>query len=213
MSVCVCPRCFWSLNTWNINVAAMEKEHIPLVLPARQMQLEYSTIEPFQPIAVVVDGTNPSKPQFLGFVFLVTCNGHDFLAIEWLAFALVRTTKPRWFAVAMLGYRLNSTAISDCPTQLSFFASCPVAVMYHEARFCFLHQGGESVYMGVFALKIANWIRSLLTSRSVDLKKKRFRGNFQTNLYLWLYISIWDDDSWFTPLFAMFPWLEDTGWS
>jgi hypothetical protein len=103
---------------------------------------------------------------------LVTCNGHDFLAIEWLAFALVRTTKPRWFAVAMLGYRLNSTAISDCPTQLSFFASCPVAVMYHEARFCFLHQGGESVYMGVFALKIANWIRSLLTSRSVDLKKK-----------------------------------------
>ena len=59
-------------------MAAMEKEHIPLVLPARQMQLEYSTIEPFQPIAVVVDGINPSKPQFLGFVFLVTCNGHDF---------------------------------------------------------------------------------------------------------------------------------------
>lgn len=87
---------------------------------------------------------------------------------------------------AMLGYRLNSTAISDCPTQLSFFASCPVAVMYHEARFCFFHQGGESVYMGVCALKIANWIRSLSTSRS---KRGWFRGNFQTN-YIFDFTSL-----------------------
>ena len=201
MSVCVCPRCFWSLNTWTINVAAMEKEHIPLVLPARQMQLEYSTLEPFQPIAVVVDGTNPSKPQFLGFVFLVTCNGPDFfwqlsgLHLRWWEQPNPDDSQFDFYHLllsfivrAMLGYSNHSTAISDCPTQLSFFAalllSCTMRLV-----FVFFHQGGESVYMGVFALKIANWIRSLLTSRS---KKNDFGVIFrQTYLYIYLTLHLY----------------------
>ena len=97
--LCVCPRCFWSLYTHGISasgshgwsVATSGKTDSTWIRNNRTVQTNSNS-----------DWWNQSmKTRNFWFPFLGDLQWTWFFAIEWLAFASVRTTKPRWFTVRL----------------------------------------------------------------------------------------------------------------